>query len=208
MANSAEGLTASQLAAELTGIPDPSSGETQLIMPTVPAGYTVRIESSDNTAVISTNGTIIPPVVATTVNLVFEIIRISDESKASTITCTVNVPAKIINEQSLGLDGIGTSHGVLSPEFSTTTYDYTLDIDYTFEYLTLTFQAEVGEIWIDWPSGEWNQIYGEAGYYSITINQEELNMGENAISISVIEPNKLPAIYTIILYKNYYDDYY
>ncbi|MFD0676719.1 MULTISPECIES: S-layer homology domain-containing protein [unclassified Paenibacillus] len=91
--------TAAEVAGAITTIAAPAKDVVALTLPTVPAGFTVAIKTSSNTGVIALNGTIVPPTAATTVNLVLEVTRTSDSSKASTASIAVVVPAKSVVQQ-------------------------------------------------------------------------------------------------------------
>jgi hypothetical protein len=78
----------------IMAITAPAIDDIHFTLPTVPAGYTVKIKSSDNTSIIDTNGAIITPDNDTTVNLVFVVTRISDGTTADTASIPVNVPAR------------------------------------------------------------------------------------------------------------------
>ncbi|MCR8636500.1 S-layer homology domain-containing protein [Paenibacillus sp. N5-1-1-5] len=91
--------TADEVAGAITTIAAPAKDTAALTLPTVPAGFTVAIKTSSNTGVIALNGTIVPPTAATTVNLVLEVTRTSDSSKASTASIAVVVPAKSVVQQ-------------------------------------------------------------------------------------------------------------
>ncbi|TXK84605.1 S-layer homology domain-containing protein [Paenibacillus sp. N3.4] len=91
--------TAAEVAATITTIAAPANDAAELTLPTVPAGFTVAINTSSDTSVIALNGTIVPPTAQTTVNLVLEVTRTSDSSKASTVSIAVVVPAKSVVQQ-------------------------------------------------------------------------------------------------------------
>ncbi|CAK4851134.1 unnamed protein product, partial [Aphanomyces euteiches] len=74
----------------------PQQDATTLTLPTLANGYTVAIKSSSNTAVIGLNGLIIPPSSTTTVTLVLEVTSTTDNTKASTGSISVIVPAKSV----------------------------------------------------------------------------------------------------------------
>jgi|LSQX01.1.fsa_nt_gb hypothetical protein len=67
--------TAAEVAALITTITAPAKDATSLTLPTVEAGYTVAIKSSDKTGVIALSGTITPPATEETVALVLEVTR-------------------------------------------------------------------------------------------------------------------------------------
>jgi len=85
-------LTAAEVAAAIS-IAAPAKDATTLTLPTVP-GFSIAIQTSDNEAVIALDGKITPPDAATTVALVLEVTRTSDNTKASTTSINVVVPAK------------------------------------------------------------------------------------------------------------------
>jgi archaellum component FlaG (FlaF/FlaG flagellin family) len=80
------------IAAGVTSLSAPAAGATQLLMPSVPSGYTVSIKSSSHPNVIQTDGTIIPPESYTTVRLVLEVKRTSDGITRDTPEVSVIVP--------------------------------------------------------------------------------------------------------------------
>ncbi|MEK4344088.1 chitobiase/beta-hexosaminidase C-terminal domain-containing protein [Paenibacillus sp. FSL P4-0184] len=86
--------TAAEIAATLTTIAAPAKDATKLTLPVVPAGYTIAIKTSSSTNVIALDGTIVPPSEETVVDLVLEVTRASDDTKASTTSIVVIVPAK------------------------------------------------------------------------------------------------------------------
>ncbi|WP_171686515.1 Ig-like domain-containing protein [Paenibacillus planticolens] len=88
--------TAADIAAGITRIAAPAKDATSLTLPTVPAGFTITIKSSDNASVIQVDGTVIPQSADTTVNLVLEVTRTSDGTKAATGSLPVIVPAKTV----------------------------------------------------------------------------------------------------------------
>ncbi|TXK84410.1 glycosyl hydrolase family 95 catalytic domain-containing protein [Paenibacillus sp. N3.4] len=102
------GATAEGIASSIKSIPAPATNATTLTLPTVPTGFTIAIKRSDNTAVIQTDGTIIPSSVDTTVNLVLEVMRTSDGTKAETVNIPVVVPAKTEQSVHVTLSGANT----------------------------------------------------------------------------------------------------
>ncbi|TXK84409.1 chitobiase/beta-hexosaminidase C-terminal domain-containing protein [Paenibacillus sp. N3.4] len=89
------------IAAGITSVAAPIKDQKNLILPTVPSGYTIRIKSSDQLNVIKTDGTIIPPSADTTVNLVFEVMRTSDAVTRDTVGNQVIVPAGLTIPETL-----------------------------------------------------------------------------------------------------------
>ncbi|NOV04364.1 Ig-like domain-containing protein [Paenibacillus planticolens] len=89
-----ETMSAAEVAAAITTISAPAVNAVSLTFPAVPSAFTVRIKSSDNTDVIRTDGSIIPPNTAAAVNLVLEVTKKSDGTKADTASIQVKVPAK------------------------------------------------------------------------------------------------------------------
>ncbi|MBC8061795.1 MAG: glycoside hydrolase family 3 C-terminal domain-containing protein [Clostridiaceae bacterium] len=87
-------LTTVDVARAITTIVAPTKDVTKLILPVVPKGYSLSIKSSSNTAVITTNGTIIPPIKDTTVAVVLKVINKADGTTEDTISINVVVPAK------------------------------------------------------------------------------------------------------------------
>ncbi|NQX69040.1 S-layer homology domain-containing protein [Paenibacillus alba] len=109
-------LSAATVASSLTSIAVPAKDGTEVALPSVPEGFTLAIKSSSNTDVIVTNGTIVPPVVETTVNLVLEVTRISDGTKASTVSIPVKVPAKSTQVSPGGGGGGGGGAPISTPD--------------------------------------------------------------------------------------------
>ncbi|WP_282936535.1 S-layer homology domain-containing protein [Paenibacillus sp. RC67] len=91
--------TAAEVAGAITTIVDPVKDATVITLPTVPPGFSVAIKTSSDPSIIALDGTIIPPTAQTTVNLILEVTRASDNSKASTTSIEVVVPAKSIVQQ-------------------------------------------------------------------------------------------------------------
>ncbi|TXK80327.1 cohesin domain-containing protein [Paenibacillus sp. N3.4] len=104
-----ESTQAADIAKAITSIKEPVKDGTVLTLPMVPEGFTIAIKSSSNATVIKTDGMIVPPSVATTVDLVLEVTRTSDNTKASTVSIQVKVPAKSYNGGSGTETGNGSS---------------------------------------------------------------------------------------------------
>lgn len=83
--------SAKLIADSITKIDNPKSGDTKLVLPEIPEGFTLRIKSSSNEGVIDRDGNINPPAVDTTVKLVLEVSK--GAAKADTIEFSVVVPA-------------------------------------------------------------------------------------------------------------------
>ncbi|MED1780649.1 chitobiase/beta-hexosaminidase C-terminal domain-containing protein [Brevibacillus fortis] len=86
--------TAQEVAESIMQLTQPAAGETRLKLPEVPTGFTIAIKSSSDPAVIALDGKITPPNRKTNVDLVLEVTRTSDQSRAVTKALTVQVPAK------------------------------------------------------------------------------------------------------------------
>jgi uncharacterized protein YjdB len=84
--------TAAEIAAEITMVNAPGSNQTQLALPGVPDGYAIAIKNSSNPAVIDLDGVITPTNRERAVDLVFEITKELDGTKAVTIPIRVTVP--------------------------------------------------------------------------------------------------------------------
>ena len=97
-ATAAAEQTAAEVAAGITTISAPSKDATSLTLPTVPAGFTVKIKSSNTLGVIALNGTIVPPVADTMVALVLTVTKTSGPTTADTASINVVVPAKTTTE--------------------------------------------------------------------------------------------------------------
>ncbi|TXK80688.1 Ig-like domain-containing protein [Paenibacillus sp. N3.4] len=127
--------TAADIAANLSAIAAPAKDATSVTLPSVPYGFTIAVKSSNNTSVILTDGTIIPPNVQTTVNLVLEVTRTSDNTKAVTGSLPVVVPAKTVAALAATLTG----PGVLYPEQS---FDLTYGLSNTGSIVSGGIYAE------------------------------------------------------------------
>ncbi|GBG07386.1 putative glucose sorbosone dehydrogenase [Paenibacillus agaridevorans] len=88
--------TAADIAATVTALAAPAKDAAALVLPMMPSGYTVAIKTSSRTDIIALDGKITPPSADTTVTIVLEVTRTSDNSKASTASLTVAVPAKSV----------------------------------------------------------------------------------------------------------------
>jgi O-glycosyl hydrolase len=71
-------ITAEDIANRITGIASPARGETGLTLPAVPHGFQIEIKDSDREDVIQKDGTIIPPISDTIVNLTLTVTRLKD----------------------------------------------------------------------------------------------------------------------------------
>jgi hypothetical protein len=99
-------MTAAELAATIKTIAAPTAGTAKLKLPVVPDGFTIGIKSSSNTEVIALDGSIHAPAQQTTVNLVLEVVRTSDNSKASTGSIPVVVdPARSLQPYTIDSTG-------------------------------------------------------------------------------------------------------
>ncbi|NOV04360.1 cohesin domain-containing protein [Paenibacillus planticolens] len=147
------GSTAAQVAATITSIPSPAQDAASLTLPAVPAGFTLAIKSSDNPAVIQTNGTIFPPKIDTTVTLVLEVTRTSDQTTALTSSIPVSVPAKSVKQDNttgirLKEPAYNYVSGITEDAITITsgdTYMYTVDTAEGAGRTTLTIKT-VGEL--------------------------------------------------------------
>ncbi|WP_068775506.1 SpoIID/LytB domain-containing protein [Paenibacillus sp. FJAT-26967] len=96
--------TAAEIAADLVTLPAVAKDATKLTLPSVPEGFKVTIKSTDKPATLNTDGTINPPAGDTTVNVVLTVTKVSDDTKADTVSIPVLVPAKTENNTG-GSDG-------------------------------------------------------------------------------------------------------
>jgi endo-alpha-N-acetylgalactosaminidase len=101
-------LTAADVAAGVTSIAAPAQDAVSLTLPDVPEGYSIAIKTTDQPGVIQTDGTIVPSSVEQTVNLVLEVTRTSDDTKAVTVSLPVVVPAKSEQPNKVLFDGVNT----------------------------------------------------------------------------------------------------
>lgn len=88
--------SAQEVAAAITSVPSPASGEVKLVLPVVPNGFSIRIASSNHENVIALDGTIAPPESDQTVSLTFEVTRLSDGATAVTAPIAVTVPGRAV----------------------------------------------------------------------------------------------------------------
>ncbi|MGG1551960.1 S-layer homology domain-containing protein [Paenibacillus ferrarius] len=146
------GQTAAQVAGAITSITAPMQDAVSLTLPSVPAGFTVAIKSSSDTGVIALNGTIVPPTSATVVNLVLEVTRTSDGSKASTSSLSVTVPAKSVIADGTGIRLKDMNYNYISDISANSltiatgnTYIYTVDTAEGAGLTTMTLNT-VGEM--------------------------------------------------------------
>ncbi|NMM63543.1 cell surface protein [Clostridium sp. P21] len=92
--NPAPDVTAAAVAAGITSVTAPLKNVTNLVLPVVPAGYTIAIKSSDKPEVIGLDGKITPPDKDTAVALVFTVTNTADKTTADTASINVTVAAK------------------------------------------------------------------------------------------------------------------
>ena len=105
--------TATQIATNgvvsaITSVTAPAKDGSSVTIPSVPAGYSIAIKSSDKTNVIAANGAIIPPDSATTVALVFTVTNTSTGETADTASIQVVVPAKTTATQ-IATNGVASA---------------------------------------------------------------------------------------------------
>ena len=84
--------TAANLAAKITSIASPSNDATSIVMPRVPAGYTVAIKSTTPEGLIGADGVLYKPTYDTLVNVVFTVTNTADGTTADTVSCETLVP--------------------------------------------------------------------------------------------------------------------
>jgi hypothetical protein len=85
--------TADHIAEGISTVIAPSPDETLLTLPYVPNGYHIAIYESSS-SVVGLDGRIEPPLVSVTIDLIFTVTRIYDNSSANTGSITVTVPAQ------------------------------------------------------------------------------------------------------------------
>src|SRR4051812_2753857 len=61
-------------------VPTPKPGDNKISFPVSPAGYHLALKGSDHNPVIDSTGRIVPPLVATKVNLYFQLINNTTDS--------------------------------------------------------------------------------------------------------------------------------
>ncbi|WP_216624831.1 carbohydrate-binding domain-containing protein [Paenibacillus foliorum] len=136
--------TAAEVAGAIKTITAPAKDVAAITLPPVPAGFTVAIKTSSNTGVIALDGTIVPTTADTTVNLVLEVTRTSDNSKASTISIAVTVPATPATDiqlKEIEYNYVSDISGDVINVTSGDTYIYTVDTDEGKGLTTLTIKT-------------------------------------------------------------------
>ena len=86
-----EKITASSIAAEITSIPDPISGETALSLPVVPEGYTIKIKSSSDADVVTIDNVILPAAAETVVSIILTVTNTDNNNSADTKSINVKI---------------------------------------------------------------------------------------------------------------------
>lgn len=92
--------TAQEVADQLAAVTAPSMDSVALVLPEVPAGYSLAIKDSSNPAVIGLDRVITPPETTVVVELSLEVTRMVDGSKG-TRTVSISVPARSATAQEI-----------------------------------------------------------------------------------------------------------
>jgi hypothetical protein len=103
-------VTPTEAAAGVTSVPALAADETGLTLPDVPDGFEIRILSTTDTGVVNIDGTVTPPLVGTSVDVVFVVTETATGQTAQTGPITVSVPARTLFE----LEGIDVSPSSLA----------------------------------------------------------------------------------------------
>ncbi len=90
-----QGLTAQRVADSITSIPAPTISDTLLRLPAIPDGYRVTISSSSQPDIVRTDGTIFKADTPSVVNVMLDVMKVSDGSHALTQAIKVPIPAKV-----------------------------------------------------------------------------------------------------------------
>ena len=104
-------ITTADIAAQITALTIVKDS-TEITLPSVPAGYKIVLKSSDNEAVITTEGKVAPVENNTPVKLIFTVINEADETDAvDTAEINVTVPASTKVHVTVVADGDGIVTG-------------------------------------------------------------------------------------------------
>lgn len=87
-------LTAQAVADGITSITPPQTNDTILVLPYVPAGFEIYIQSVSPNGIVDEDGNITPPDAETTVNIILTVEKISTGETANTSVIQVIVPEK------------------------------------------------------------------------------------------------------------------
>jgi hypothetical protein len=80
-------------AAKITSVAQPSQGQTQLTLPTVPDGYTIRVGTTSDSSAVDLCGSLQPGLAAKTAQLTFTLTHTRAKLSANTGKISVTVPA-------------------------------------------------------------------------------------------------------------------
>ncbi len=85
-------ITPASLAGAVTALTRPALGDTGLMLPEVPAGFTIGVQTSSAPGVIALSGVITPPVATTVVNVTLRVTKTEGGATADTVSLAVLVP--------------------------------------------------------------------------------------------------------------------
>lgn len=107
-----QSITAQNIADQISGPINVPKGDTELTLPRVPSGFSIRLKTSDNTDALATDGTVTPGAADTTVNVTFEVVSTTDDTDVgTTASIAVNVPKATKKTVTVTYSGIGSVSG-------------------------------------------------------------------------------------------------
>lgn len=85
-------IEVADVANQINSITQPYANVTSLVLPSVPTGFSIAIESSSHEDIVKLNGSIEPPASVQTVNLIFRVTKLSTGESALTNVLSVTIP--------------------------------------------------------------------------------------------------------------------
>jgi hypothetical protein len=134
--------TAAEVAALITGIASPAQGDSYLVLPQVPAGYSIVIKSSGDVGIIAVDGKITLPKTQQTVAVILTITKSDDNTAADTSSIDVVVPRVLSSSADMDLTSASGTNlsGVLVKE-DTSIAHQTGDIESNQTLLIVTISS-------------------------------------------------------------------
>ncbi|WP_052759575.1 Ig-like domain-containing protein [Paenibacillus sp. DMB20] len=166
------------IAETIAAIQPPAKNDKMLTLPSVPPGFSIAIKSTDNEAIIHSDGTIKSPAAEETVHLILEVTRSYDGATAETVLIPVLVPGKSLIT-SLSPVRVSTVVGTppIMPSVVTATYSD----------LTTT------EVPVVWDAIEADQ-YAKAGTFTVSGTVADTELQAVAAVTVTNEPAETPYI--------------
>jgi hypothetical protein len=145
---------------------------------TIPADYTgavsVAYEANHPAATVISNQSNLTNIVSFPATVT---INVTAEDKTSIMVYTINITkasGSVIVDNNANLDSITLSAGSLTPVFSTTTTEYTVDVEYTVSSVTVTATPESSKATVVvTPSGDVSLTSGVATPITINVTAED-----------------------------------